>query len=549
MKTLFINQQKERNSILHISEVLLICLLFFAFTIPIVAQNIIPGPILNNNPHNNTVNKVVLFEHDKFNGAQKLITQNTPNLSNFNNITTSITVPLGKRVILYETEGYQNRKITLYPGNYSHLNGWNDLARAIKIENIPNDAPVAYFLNDTGNIYTHQVFQGFGAEKVDNNSMVCYDCYSKLIVVGQLSVVAYDYRDWGGRNNEDNPFKEGEYNLADWGLDNNISSIEILNLQYALEGVYFKDKILLNEATEETVEVAFLGKNENLLKDFVPEIKVTSCQQASATETIDIATATGLSIAVTTGFTVGVEGVASGKVETEIAASFEQTITEGTSKTIVKEECFELAAPISIPPGCSGQGEMVVTPVTIQYTVERKYMPIDKDGVFIKGGIPRIVTGKVIIKKSDKAYVNASLLPGCNDPSNDTDTSNQQENPNPDTAGNNPDQGDPKPDTTDENQPYNSNNRLDYVSEIEFCDGNGNIIGFYKKDGSNWKEIDKNGNTKFYYAEISKDENSIYLKDQQREGVKIWLNFKSKEILYSDNNNTSPFKIYTITDY
>ncbi|GAB5552058.1 MAG: hypothetical protein Sapg2KO_16490 [Saprospiraceae bacterium] len=85
------------------------------------------------------------------------------------------------------------------------------------------------------------------------------------------------------------------------------------------------------------------------------------------------------------------------------------------------------------------------------------------------------------------------------------------------------------------------------ASQIEVCDTGGNVIGYFKKNGNDWVETDTNGNTKFRFQETRSDQDIIYLSDKDRQGVKINLDIKNKEVLYSDQNNTSPFRIYIIS--
>ncbi|GHC43720.1 beta/gamma crystallin-related protein [Ulvibacter litoralis] len=530
MKTLAKKHQKTETPPYVIVKGLLLFLFCIVSISNVNAQKTIFGPILNSNPHNNNLKEVTLFEHDNFNeyfnGAKKVITQNMPNLSNMNNRTTGIAVPLGRKVILYETEGYQGRKITLYPGNYSHLNGWNDLASAIKIETIPFDEPVAYFLNDTGNIYTNQVFQGFGAEKVDNNSMVCYDCFSKLIVIGSLNVIAYDHADWGGRSNEDNPFKEGTYNLVDWGLDNNISSLEILNFKYALSKTVLKNPRVLSKDVEKTIAVAATGTNTNVNGAPKMEGTVSGCFEASATQSFDAATTIGISTAVRSSVSVGVEGVASASIEFELAAKLETTLTSGNSTTVTEQQCWEIKREVPVPKGCEGKITLIATPEVQVWKIEKHYIPVDSKGDPVPSGIPKIVTGTLKVTKGIGATTNISLNNDCN-----------QGNTNP---------GDDTSSTTQQSSPPNSG--LGSISEIEFCDQNGTVVGFYTNKSGTWEEYDDNGTSRFMYQEMKRDNNAIYLSDLNRAGVKIILNLNTKEVLYGDNNNTTPFKLYTISN-
>ncbi|HKK76177.1 MAG TPA: PLAT/LH2 domain-containing protein [Saprospiraceae bacterium] len=85
------------------------------------------------------------------------------------------------------------------------------------------------------------------------------------------------------------------------------------------------------------------------------------------------------------------------------------------------------------------------------------------------------------------------------------------------------------------------------TSQVEVCDNGGNVVGYFKKNGNGWVETDTNGNTKFRFSEIRSDQGVIYLSDKDRQGVKINLDTNNKEVMYSDQNNTSPFRIYVIS--
>jgi len=552
MKTLFKTQEKIKKSISLRSTalLLLVCIIFSANAI---AQKITPGPILNSNPANNHLQDVTIYEHDNFNenfnGRKMVIKQNTPNLAAMNDRTTAIVVPLGKKVTLYAVQGYQGKKITLYPGNYSHIYAWNDRASSIKIESIPLDEPVAYFFRDTDNIYTNQVFQGSGPGKIDLDNMVCYDCFSHLLVVGQISVVGYDYANWKQRNNEENPFKEGKYNLADWGLNNAIASYEIVSHQYALSRTVLKKSRLLSQDTEKTIAVAATGTNTNVVGSPEMEGTVSGCFEASATQSFDAATTVGISTAVRTSVEVGVEGVAKATIEYELAAKLETTLTTGNATTVTESQCWEVKRTIPVPQGCEGKITLIATPEVREWTIEKHYVPVDSKGEPIPGGKPKIVTGKMKVTKGIGSTTNISLNEGCNQGNTTTNTTNSNTTTATTTNTNNTTNTDTSTTTTGNQTTSTTTNRLDNVTEVEFCDGDGNVVGFYIKEGSNWTETDANGNSRFNYSESGRDENSIYLADLQRQGVKIMLNFHKKEILYSDNNNTSPYKLYAITDF
>lgn len=100
-----------------------------------------------------------------------------------------------------------------------------------------------------------------------------------------------------------------------------------------------------------------------------------------------------------------------------------------------------------------------------------------------------------------------------------------------------------------EDETYSSSNTS--VTMVECVDGNGTPVGYFKdlEDGSNnWVETDTNGKTKFTYEVMDKEENAIHLYDNSRQ-VAICLELKLKQVLYSDSNNTSPFSIYTISNF
>jgi hypothetical protein len=85
------------------------------------------------------------------------------------------------------------------------------------------------------------------------------------------------------------------------------------------------------------------------------------------------------------------------------------------------------------------------------------------------------------------------------------------------------------------------------TSQLEICDAGGSVVGHFKKSGNGWVETDINGNTKFRFSETRSDQGVIYLSDKDRQGVKINLDTNNKEVLYSDPNNTTPFRIYIIS--
>ncbi len=570
MKTLAKKQMKSETASSLLVKALLLVLFCTALFSNANAQNAVFGPILNSNPFNNKIKDVTLFEHDNFNqsfnGGKKAITQNTPNLGNMNNRTTGLAVPLGKKVTLFEHAGYQGRKIILYPGNYSHLYAWNDRATSIKVETIPLDEPVAYFFRDSNNIYTNQVFQGSGAGKTDLDNMVCYDCFSHLLVVGQISVIGYDYANWSQTNNEENPYKEGPYNLADWGFNNAIASYEIISHQYTLSKTVLVKSRLISQDTEQTIAVAATGTNTNVNGAPEMEATVSGCFGASATQSFDAATTVGISTAIRTSVSVGVEGVASASIEHELAAKLETTLTTGNSNTATSQQCWEVKRTIPVPKGCEGKISLLATPEVREWTIEKHYIPVDSNGDPIPGGIPKIVTGKLKVTKGIGSTTNISLNDDCNqgntsttstgnlpkDDDVDTDptTDTGEDEPKDEDTNTDPTTGTWDDDTSDTNdqQGSSANSTIDDISEIEFCDGEGTVVGFYVDNNGTWEEMDDNGTTRFEYTETKRNNSAIYLSDLNRPGVKIILNIEIREVLYKDNNNPTAFKIYNISD-
>ncbi|MEQ8704440.1 MAG: hypothetical protein RIC19_10995 [Phaeodactylibacter sp.] len=88
------------------------------------------------------------------------------------------------------------------------------------------------------------------------------------------------------------------------------------------------------------------------------------------------------------------------------------------------------------------------------------------------------------------------------------------------------------------------------VTVVTCVDNNGTLVGYFLdlKDGtSSWIETDTEGETKFTYEEIKKEDSAIHLYDTSRK-VAICLELNRQEVLYSDANTTSPFSIYTISE-
>ncbi len=84
------------------------------------------------------------------------------------------------------------------------------------------------------------------------------------------------------------------------------------------------------------------------------------------------------------------------------------------------------------------------------------------------------------------------------------------------------------------------------VSQVEYCDGNGNPIGYFTLVDGVWMEHDVAGNVSNEFSEGSRDASEIVLNDLNRGGVVIKLDLANKRIWYSDNNN-NPFELYTIS--
>lgn len=82
------------------------------------------------------------------------------------------------------------------------------------------------------------------------------------------------------------------------------------------------------------------------------------------------------------------------------------------------------------------------------------------------------------------------------------------------------------------------------ISELAFCDHSGNVVGYFVRNtDNNWIETDQNRNPRFHYQETKWEGDVIYLSDKHRTGVQIMLDLNNDDILYSDKNNTTPFRI------
>lgn len=88
------------------------------------------------------------------------------------------------------------------------------------------------------------------------------------------------------------------------------------------------------------------------------------------------------------------------------------------------------------------------------------------------------------------------------------------------------------------------------ISEVEFADDAGNLVGYFIQagDGTNrWVETDSEGEIRFKYLEIKREETAIHLYDSDR-AVTICLDFDQYQILYTDQNTTLAFPIYHISE-
>ncbi|MBT0607057.1 beta/gamma crystallin-related protein [Aequorivita echinoideorum] len=480
------------------------------------------GPIRPGDP--NPIAKVTLYDAIHFGGEKREFTGKTPYLNDFDNRASSISVPLGKKVTFYDDRGFQGRKVTLHPGNYDWLNDWNDRITSIEVTDFDPNEAVAYLFQNSGEVTNSQIFQSFTAGEYDLDALLCNDCFKKMIVYGNLEVYPYDAKNFNGRNRENDPFKEGTWILNDYGFHDNISSIKVRSLQYALLKTVLSNRKVLDEGEKEAIGVNTTSENINVPGSPEYSATVSDCRTASATQTFDTSVTTGISFSVTTGFTAGVEGVASSSIEYTFATNLESTFSQGNSSTIEKEQCFTFTQPIPVPTGCKGMITGFIKPQTIQYDITKHYVPVDAEGNQIPGGKPKIIMGKLVVEKNADAGFEISLAPPCG-----VNVSNGNSNNN-----------------SSNNQNSSSSNSQD-ISKVIVADNNGNTVGYFVGKDGKWEEQDAQGNAKFQYsADIyNNNDSKIILNDLNRQNVKIHLDFSTNEVLYEDLNN-SPFMIYKI---
>lgn len=82
---------------------------------------------------------------------------------------------------------------------------------------------------------------------------------------------------------------------------------------------------------------------------------------------------------------------------------------------------------------------------------------------------------------------------------------------------------------------------------VFFSDGGGAALGTFRQgSGKDWVETDTQGNVRFNFVEVGRDEWPVYLQDPSR-GVGIQLDLWTRLVMYSDAN-TGATPLYNISE-
>jgi hypothetical protein len=539
-----------------------------------------------------------------------------------------------------------------------------DMASSIKIIPMPNYNPnkglenCAYFYGSEDN--KESVYQSYEGLKYGEYSsaqeLSAADSYNYLFVKGDILIYVWDGPAFSGKNNFDNGTvfydkNEGRgtiWNLNDYGFGKNISSVKVLETQWALEKIVIDEIESMGNSTSETRKRQAVGA------------KVTSTGEVPTNTGLEVSTSYNRSVAEsqssssTVGLTIKNSFETTQKIFAtdvkyllEISAMIESTITTGKTVTENVENAFKTTNSVDRPAHCTVEMQVFAIPQTKFYKLTKTYIKIDSitaDGKLVPvlfDGKPKreIVESKLTVEDFYDFTVETNYLAGDPDcphvasvaqssgetTSNNSNTSDatavkevlfhsqnslslaeaqaiakqngwelassseveaafQQKALNVWAYGRMADgrfavpvQQDqsnfrkgPNIGATGGNQGFfyttsappvstitsgvrveagyddSTNNR---ITVVECVDNNGTLVGYFLdlEDGTNnWIETDTEGETKFNYEEIKKEEDAIHLYDSSRQ-VAICLELNRQEVLYSDANTTSPFSIYTIS--
>ena len=88
------------------------------------------------------------------------------------------------------------------------------------------------------------------------------------------------------------------------------------------------------------------------------------------------------------------------------------------------------------------------------------------------------------------------------------------------------------------------------VNFIKFTDDSGELLGTFIQRGAEgqWDEEGMSqGEVRYDFQEVTRDDWSVYLRDDSR-GVNVQLDLHTKKVMYSDDENTEKRELYTIVE-
>ncbi|CAH0999384.1 hypothetical protein LEM8419_00682 [Neolewinella maritima] len=316
----------------------------------------------------------------------------------------SVVVPAGMVVTIYEHRGGQGRSAKLYPGNYNHLMNFNDRISSFRIDAFDDANNPRVYLYEHGDIYTRrQGMQGFAEGEYAKSELLCNDCFTYARVQPGAQVLLFR-NDLSDPMNESNLLKARgdkptDFDLRRLGMNDAVSGVRVSVPGYALSHVEYKNRTVVKTEEERRIGGTSWQDGFNAVAESEQTVDVGWEYQASVTRSVSNSTALGFKTTVSSTITVGSAPVQAA-LTVALEKSIQNTTTVGRDKTESYTQRKTFSQKTKTPPGCRTKVTVMGTPEEVIYDVVETYVEVNEEGDKVRNGKTREVKSKVRVKSA-----------------------------------------------------------------------------------------------------------------------------------------------------
>jgi hypothetical protein len=290
-----------------------------------------------------------------------------------NDAMSSLKVGKGVKLTIFNDKGFGGGQIVFCEGEYATLPcNWNDYMSAFRMEKInAKFNPTVKLFSD----YGQGKWQKENLSSITigewNTENICNDAISAIELPAGLEMTIYEHNGYKGR--EYTFTKPGTYVMDEYGMNDAVSSIKIRRTEYVLKSVEFKNRNVINQNENQTLETksTLQNKTKTVVKDIV-KINKSYEHTISLTNETSNTVGTELGVSVTTGakpLGIGVE------IEVSLIQKYEHNWMNSETKEEKIVEVFEKAVEVEVEPNSKTTVNIIATPVIVEYDVITTYSP------------------------------------------------------------------------------------------------------------------------------------------------------------------------------